>query len=1330
MRMRLIPSLALAMAAGLVSAEDRSGELAAGDQTLQSGEFVDSHSIQVSAGSRLRVQMTGENGLDSYLIVQPPEGGQYENDDSNGLHSQVDLLVLQDGLATVLATSARPGGVGPYRISTTVTEQFGVQQANTTSGSLAAGDQQMQSGEYYDLHPLAGTAGQRVVVRVTSSDFDPYLLLIGPNGERHEIDDSPGFATNCELVHELESSGAWQIGITSANPGETGSYQLTTATLTGGNATPAAPAAGGGMLGAIAGAPAVETSPAVPASGIPAVAAPGQITGSLAAGDQQMDTGEYYDIHTRPVAPGTQVQVTMRGQDGLDAYLILRLPDGSVREIDDTTGLGLDSRIEVLSASGGPIEIIATSARGGETGPYTIAVSETGRYSINEIASVTGELAATDSQLDSGEYYDLSSFTGSVGQRVLIRAESDQIDPYLILIGPNGERYEIDDSAGWGTNSELEHVLESAGEWQIAVTSAAARETGRYQMSVVGLTDIAGGNDQGQAQAGGAGDQQTGTSREYTGELSAADSTLDAGEYFDRWIFPAIAGQAFTATMTTAGGMNPYLVVISPAGEQLDNDDAPGMGQGAQIVAQAEEDGIWQVFATSLAPAETGAYALAIGGLAETSVTEVSEGSLSDSDLQLENGKRYDRVTLPVSAGERISAYLVGDGFDAYLMMTTPEGEVFENDDADRLGLNSALVHTAATAGAVELKITSQAPGQTGNWRLMVHRAAAGSAGGGSEVLTGDLADGDETLDSGEWVDAHRIPVSAGEQLTIDMQATGFDPYLIVQNTDQEQIDNDDYEGDATRSLVSLVAAGDGEILIAPTTFAPNTGGAYQIRITRGAAGEPAAPAASANTGELEDTDPVTERGTPYDMYTFEGQPGQRAEIRLTSEAFDTYLVVRSPSGEQFENDDAAGMNRNSALDLRLTESGTYRVLASAYANTARGAYDLTTNVVADSASTNDLVPIQLGTSATGELSGDDRLSSRGRRQDTFVFTGEAGQRVVLDLTSSSFDTYLTVEFPDGSEVMNDDFEGSRSRSQVAVQLPASGRYRVHVSSYGASGLGAYTVQANLGGSAPINPTSPTGAGQNFYGIFVGLSDYPGVVNDLPYCADDAVRIHEALVNGVGMPHDNGHVLTDANATRPQLEAAIRDLAGRVGPDDTFVLFFSGHGNRHDRADGPQPADPDAVDESLAMYDGPIMDDELHVMLTQINANVQMIAIDSCFSGGFAKDLISVPGRMGLFSSEEDVPSNVAAKFRAGGYLSMFLKHAVGERLADSNSDNQITVLELSQYIHEQYRAQVKSGGGQATAASFVREADLGYQHLVVDRGSIAHDHVIFPARE
>src|SRR5690606_6669561 len=106
------------------------------------------------------------------------------------------------------------------------------------------------------------------------------------------------------------------------------------------------------------------------------------------------------------------------------------------------------------------------------------------------------------------------------------------------------------------------------------------------------------------------------------------------------------------------------------------------------------------------------------------------------------------------------------------------------------------------------------------------------------------------------------------------------------------------------------------------------------------------------------------------------------------------------------------------------------------------------------------------------------------------------------------------------------------------------------------------------------------------YGLFAGISDYEPPNTRLQYTADDALRIRDALIGGGGMPAANAHTLLDSEATVGNVRQAIRDIASRMGPDDTFVMFYSGHGGQVPRPDGPAPSDPDGMDETLALYDG------------------------------------------------------------------------------------------------------------------------------------------------
>ncbi len=95
--------------------------------------------------------------------------------------------------------------------------------------------------------------------------------------------------------------------------------------------------------------------------------------------------------------------------------------------------------------------------------------------------------------------------------------------------------------------------------------------------------------------------------------------------------------------------------------------------------------------------------------------------------------------------------------------------------------------------------------------------------------------------------------------------------------------------------------------------------------------------------------------------------------------------------------------------------------------------------------------------------------------------------------------------------------------------------------------------------------------------------------------------------------------------------------------------------------------------------------------------------------------MITRPGRVGLFSSEEDVLSAVASQFQAGGYLSHFLRTAVSGEADVAPNDRVLTVGELTHFLYTQF-------GTHATDV----QLQGAYQHLVVDRGAVHVDQVLW----
>lgn len=186
----------------------------------------------------------------------------------------------------------------------------------------------------------------------------------------------------------------------------------------------------------------------------------------------------------------------------------------------------------------------------------------------------------------------------------------------------------------------------------------------------------------------------------------------------------------------------------------------------------------------------------------------------------------------------------------------------------------------------------------------------------------------------------------------------------------------------------------------------------------------------------------------------------------------------------------------------------------------------------------------------------------------------------------------------------------------------------------------------------PAPGVAPTGA-PTTYGVFVGITDYPSA-NDLPHVAEDARRMQRAFLNAGLVNPANSVVLTDHQATRANVADAVERFGRRMTAQDTLVFFFSGHGNQvpddnRDEADGQ--------DETIVFVDGSIRDDELAQMLNLPGR--ELVALDSCYSGGFATDVARLPNSVGFYASAEDQVSYVAPEYNAGGYLSYFFAQAV-----------------------------------------------------------------------
>lgn len=749
-------------------------------------------------------------------------------------------------------------------------------------------------------------------------------------------------------------------------------------------------------------------------------------------------------------------------------------------------------------------------------------------------------------------------------------------------------------------------------------------------------------------------------------------------------------------------------------------------------------------------------------------------GSLARGDNRLDSGEYADVYELQGRRGQRLSVVMRSADFDTYLMIRGPGGFSHDNDDAGDDGTNAALDLRLPTDGTYRITATSYEANQTGSYSLSVddpgRGAGAGSRpqavtngrssanrGGGTltsnQTATGSLGQGSRRLTAGEYADDWQLQVRRGQTYTVTLQSADFDAYLMVRGPGGLSEDNDD---DPSRrggrdSRVVFTAAADGVVTIAATSFGANETGRYQILASEGGrvagtGGRRPPPAAVLNNpsparqsdgtvqlgqtlnGNLGQGARQLSSGEYVNTYTLRGRRGQQLDVRLNSSAFDPYLMIEGPGLSEANDDDPDG-GRDSRLLVTLPQDGDYRISATSYAAGEAGAYRLV--VAAADGRTATARPrqdsyvegggqrqnvrggaISIGDTVSGSLQPGDQQLSTGEYVDTFTFRGQRGQRVAAELTSSAFDAYLMLTTPSGEQLDNDDGENGTD-SRLETVLTEDGDYQVRVTSFSPGETGSYRFSVTPS-QGSVRQQAVQG-GPRVFAIMVGVSDYGGTANNLPFTDEDAIKLSETLQRG-GVLNPSSVVLTNAEATVGSVRRAFERISREAGPDDMFLFFFSGHGSQQDTQ--VSALEPDGRSESIVLRDGQISDQEMAGLFRSLNTRLSLLVLDSCFSGGFARNVVDRPGVMGLFSSEEDLTSAVAGKFQAGGYLSHFLRAGLAGA-GDLDGDGVVTAGELATYLRRQFVAEVENVEAETM------EGQRNYQNLVIDRGGVQVDDVV-----
>lgn len=292
------------------------------------------HTFQVTPGQLVDVRVDGD-GFDTVLQLVPPSGDTLYNDDYLSTRSsRITTIAAVGGEWRAVVTAFDLGG-GPYELTVTLGTPG---RTRTIQGNVTPASEVSAKGHRFSRHPYDLEGPAQLVVQVTSSDFEPEVVLHSPSGE--VISGVGDYATPQVVIVTVPDAepGRWEIitAVSSYADRQQGSYTIQV----------------------------VEAEAEVEPDG--------DVTrGQLTEASPRQIHGERYAEHRIPGSADAGMSIKLASDD-FDAFLAVRSPSGNWYRDDDSGGEG-DAML-VLPAEAGDWLVIATTYAPEEIGNYQLIV--------------------------------------------------------------------------------------------------------------------------------------------------------------------------------------------------------------------------------------------------------------------------------------------------------------------------------------------------------------------------------------------------------------------------------------------------------------------------------------------------------------------------------------------------------------------------------------------------------------------------------------------------------------------------------------------------------------------------------------------------------------------------------------------------------------------------------------------------------------------------------------------------------------------------------------------------------------------------------------------
>jgi thiol-disulfide isomerase/thioredoxin len=327
------------------------------DDTLIDGKRFKLFKVRLEKGKTYQLDL-GSKDIDPYLYLKSADGAKTlaeDDDGGGGLDSRILYTPEETATYQVGATALTAGQMGDFTL--TISAKGAVAKAGgqelklkdgkaQVQGQLANGDP-VEQGKSCKVFTCKFAQGKSYRLDLDSTDFDAYLMLLGPTGRVVAQDDDGGGNLNSRILWNAEPGGTYRILATSLGGKDVGNFTLT---VTEGGAAKVAKA-----------------------EEIELKDGKAEIQGQLTTENPRFEN-KYAKPYRIKLEAGKSYRIDLVSTD-FDSFLYLLGPKGEILARDDDGGGDLNARIVYDVKTTGTYQIQAASLGAPANGNFTLSVA-------------------------------------------------------------------------------------------------------------------------------------------------------------------------------------------------------------------------------------------------------------------------------------------------------------------------------------------------------------------------------------------------------------------------------------------------------------------------------------------------------------------------------------------------------------------------------------------------------------------------------------------------------------------------------------------------------------------------------------------------------------------------------------------------------------------------------------------------------------------------------------------------------------------------------------------------------------------------------------------